>query len=137
MNISGRSLPALTTNEPPISSTVQGGGKRRVIRERGANECGRELVKFAFVELRYFVGLHRLFLDRKIGRRTTGMWCELRAGMMASRWEPPRARHPGSDRPLGRLGGVIGKGRYGEVGLNPQDGGQRLIAAPNPPPPRP
>src|SRR6266581_1595573 len=28
MNTSGRSLLAFTTNEPPISSTVQGGGKR-------------------------------------------------------------------------------------------------------------
>jgi hypothetical protein len=31
MNTSGRSLLAFTTNEPPISSTNQGGGKQRAV----------------------------------------------------------------------------------------------------------
>ncbi len=35
--------------------------------------------------------------------------------MTASRLEPPWARHPGSDRPLGRKGGVIGPESWSRI----------------------
>src|SRR5215831_20388138 len=46
--------------------------------------------------------------------------------MMASRLNPPWARHPGPDRPLVRLGGVIGAANICSYGRNEQGAGSFL-----------